>query len=62
MTTRKINVGLIEQVIHTQFLKDVEGMPEGDCECVTLSTPRLDTDTAKLRILTAKELGRTIRG
>ena len=61
MTTRKVNVGAIEQVIHTQFLKDVEGMPEGDVECVTLSTPRLDSDTAKLRILTAAELGRSYR-
>jgi hypothetical protein len=52
MTTRKVQVGNTQQVIFSQFLKNVEGMPEGETvECVTLSTPHAPSETQRVRAL-----------
>ena len=58
MPTRRVQVGDIEQIITTQWLKDANGETH---ECVTLETPKAPSDTQRLRLQTAKDLGKKWR-
>jgi hypothetical protein len=60
MTSRIVQVGKgrrrTDQVITTQWLPGDTGEPH---EHVTLETPALMTETQRLRLMTAREMGQT---
>jgi hypothetical protein len=59
MTSRIVRIGRQAQVITTRWVAGtLPGFTERH-EHVTLETPKAHSDTARLRLLTAKELGQS---
>lgn len=57
MTTRIVRIGRSRQIVTTTFTED-EQAKDGVREHVTLQTPTLMTDTARLRLLSVNEPGK----
>lgn len=58
MPSRIVRVGKMRQIITTVFTPLPDGQPEDWHEHVTLATPDVMTDTAKLRLLKINEQGK----